>query len=67
MTDETRKLLEAMIVFLKSRKSAIKAVLDYAVSEENGNGADFAKGRLVEIDYVICELQNDLKIPFQER
>lgn len=65
MTDETRKLLEAMLVFLESRKSAIKSVLDYMVSEENEIGEQYAKGRLVEIDYVIWELKHDLRIPVE--
>lgn len=65
MTDETRKLLVAMLVFLESRKSAIKSVLDYMVSEENEIGEQYAKGRLVEIDYVIWELKHDLRIPIE--
>lgn len=60
MTDETRKLLEAMLVFLESRKQAIKACKDYAVLNKDYIGEQFEKGRLVEADYVIHELKNDL-------
>lgn len=65
MTDETRKLLEAMLVFLESRKQAIKVVLDLAISEKNKSGEQYAKGRLAEIDCVIWELKHDLRIPVE--
>lgn len=65
MTDETRKLLEAMLGFLESRKSAINVVLEYNRSIGNKDEEMLTKGRLVELGCVISELKHDLRIPIE--
>lgn len=63
MTDETRKLLEAMLGFLESRKSAINVVVEYNRSIGNKDEEMFTMGRSAEIDSVIRSLKIDLGIP----